>query len=252
MNRPQAETQARKQALRERIWKALEDERVARFPGAWGRIPNFVGAEGCARGLDRLEAWHRARVVKINPDAPQRAIRYRALREGKVLYMAVPRLKSLQCFVELDPDRIGRQAWWDASSIQGARRYGRPVTVEAMRPVDLIVCGSVAVTQDGGRIGKGGGYSDLEFALALAAEKITPETPILTSVHPLQVVDEEIPWAVHDIPVDYILTPKGMVVCRNRYPRPCGIHWDLLSPETLEAVPALQAREGGRRRREAP
>ena len=33
-----------KQAVRERIWALLEDERVARFPGARGRIPNFAGA----------------------------------------------------------------------------------------------------------------------------------------------------------------------------------------------------------------
>ena len=33
-----------KQAVRERVWTLLERERVARFPGATGRIPNFAGA----------------------------------------------------------------------------------------------------------------------------------------------------------------------------------------------------------------
>jgi 5-formyltetrahydrofolate cyclo-ligase len=33
-----------KQAVRERVWGLLERERVARFPGATGRIPNFAGA----------------------------------------------------------------------------------------------------------------------------------------------------------------------------------------------------------------
>jgi hypothetical protein len=33
-----------------------------------------------------------ARVVKANPDKAQRAVRARVLTEGKVLYMAVPRL----------------------------------------------------------------------------------------------------------------------------------------------------------------
>ena len=35
-----------KQAIRERVWALLERERVARFPGATGRIPNFAGAPG--------------------------------------------------------------------------------------------------------------------------------------------------------------------------------------------------------------
>lgn len=174
----------KKQAIREKIWRLLETKGIARFPGARGRIPNFVGAEECARHLDNLNAWVTAQVIKINPDTPQRAIRHRGLQEGKVLYMAVPRLRKLECFIELDPEKIGEKKLWEASSIKGATLYGRPVTVMEMKPVDLIVCGSVAVCPDGSRIGKGEGYSDLEFALALEARKITPQTPILTSVHP--------------------------------------------------------------------
>jgi hypothetical protein len=33
-----------KQAVRERVWGLLEHERVTRFPGAKGRVPNFAGA----------------------------------------------------------------------------------------------------------------------------------------------------------------------------------------------------------------
>jgi 5-formyltetrahydrofolate cyclo-ligase len=34
-----------KQAIREDVWQALKQARAARFPGARGRIPDFVGAE---------------------------------------------------------------------------------------------------------------------------------------------------------------------------------------------------------------
>jgi len=37
-----------KQELRERVWSLMEEQGVARFPGAKGRIPNFKGAEKCA------------------------------------------------------------------------------------------------------------------------------------------------------------------------------------------------------------
>ena len=80
----------RKQAIRERIWTLLEERRAAAFPGARGRIPNFVGASAAADQLAETDEWRSARVLKCNPDAPQRYVRLRALREGKVVYMAVP------------------------------------------------------------------------------------------------------------------------------------------------------------------
>jgi hypothetical protein len=59
-----------KQAVRERVWALLERERVARFPGAKGRIPNFAGTPAAAGRLAFLRPWRAARVVKSNPDAP--------------------------------------------------------------------------------------------------------------------------------------------------------------------------------------
>src|SRR5262245_43933481 len=56
-----------KQAIRERLWSLLTERRVARFPGAAGRIPNFIGAEAAARRLADSPAWRAARVVKCNP-----------------------------------------------------------------------------------------------------------------------------------------------------------------------------------------
>jgi 5-formyltetrahydrofolate cyclo-ligase len=88
-----------KKQIRERIWELLERERAARFPGARGRIPNFRGAEQAAGRLAELPEWQAARVVKANPDAPQLPVRRHARREGKTLYMAVPRLTTVKPFV---------------------------------------------------------------------------------------------------------------------------------------------------------
>jgi 5-formyltetrahydrofolate cyclo-ligase len=41
-----------------------------------------------------MPEWPAARVVKANPDAPQLPVRRRALADGKVVYMAVPRLRA--------------------------------------------------------------------------------------------------------------------------------------------------------------
>ena len=47
---------AAKAALREEVWTALTDARVARFPGARNRISNFVGAEAAAERLRETQA----------------------------------------------------------------------------------------------------------------------------------------------------------------------------------------------------
>jgi 5-formyltetrahydrofolate cyclo-ligase len=81
-----------KEQVRDRIWALLEHERAAKPPGGVvGKIPNFHGAEAAADRLAALPAWEAAQVVKANPDKAQRPVRARALTEGKVLYMAVPR-----------------------------------------------------------------------------------------------------------------------------------------------------------------
>jgi 5-formyltetrahydrofolate cyclo-ligase len=230
---------ARKQQHRKRIWQLLEQRCLSRFPGAWGRIPNFRGAERCVEQLQNIPAWRAARVVKCNPDSPQTAIRRRALEEGKTIYMAVPRLREERCFLKLDHRRISSPR--QAASIRGASQYGEPVRAEEMEPIDLIVCGSVVVNRRGERLGKGGGYSDLEFVLAREAGLVSDSTPILTTVHPLQVVEDVLPWSPHDIPVDYIVTPEEVIPTEPAHSRPLGILWEFLQEEKIAAIPVQQS-----------
>ena len=228
-----------KQELREATWRLLEIHRAARFPGAKGRIPNFVGAERAALALASLSVWKRARVVKVNPDAPQIPVRRLALREGKIVYMAVPKLREEECFIVLDPKRLGKNLP-RAATIRGADRFGEPVGVDDVKPVDLIVCGSVAVNGQGARVGKGGGFSDLEFGLLREAGAVGARTPIVTTVHPLQVLPQPIEMLPHDIAVDWIVTPEGPSACGAAHPKPRGIYWEYLPEEKIAAIPALR------------
>lgn len=231
-----------KDELRKQVWAALQSQRVARFPGADGRIPNFIGAEACATRLAETKHWKVAKVLKVNPDSPQRPVRQRALAEGKTIYMAVPRLRSDKPFIELDPKKI-KCSPYVASSIKGAGQYGKPVTLNQVRQIDLVVCGSVAVNRQGARVGKGGGYSDLEFALLTEEKKIGPKTPIVTTVHPLQIVDEDIPMTDHDIPLNTIVTPDETIEIRSLLPRPKGIYWKMLTQEKIDEIPVLSKRQ---------
>ncbi len=228
-----------KQEIRERIWELLESQKVARFPGPHGRIPNFTGAEKCAELLRDLPEWRSARVIKSNPDSPQRHIRWAALKEGKIVYMAVPRLAEPKPFLKLDPKGLGNKLY-EASSIKGAFRHGHPVALEKMKTIDLVVCGSVAVNHEGVRIGKGEGYSELEFALLVSAGRLRRNVPVLTSVHPLQVVDQSLERRQHDFQVDIILNPEKVIRCPKDNKRPKGIYWGELSEEKRKAIPVLQ------------
>jgi 5-formyltetrahydrofolate cyclo-ligase len=232
---------AAKAALREEVWAALSAAKVARFPGAAGRISNFVGAEAAAQRLRATPSWRRARTLKANPDSAQLPVRQRALEDGKTVYMAVPRLAEPDPFFLLDPAHLADTPR-TAASISGATRSARRIAVADLQPVDLVVTGCVAAGEDGARLGKGGGFADLEFALAAAAGLIGPRTLVVTTVHELQVRPAgAIPTTDHDVPVDLVVTPDRVIDCRRRRgPRPTdGIRWSELTEEKIASIPLL-------------
>jgi 5-formyltetrahydrofolate cyclo-ligase len=217
----------------------MKEAGVTRFPGAVGRIPNFTGAERAAERLSELPEWTKARVVKVNPDSPQRQVRRLALEQGKLLLMAVPRLTSRDCFILLSPETLAVSPF-EASSIKGAFQHGRPMAPENLPEIDLVVLGSVAVGENGERIGKGGGYADLEYALLRRFGKVNPGTPVVTTVHQVQVLKATVPMTEHDAPLNLFVTPHRT----RRYPKhrkvPEGIYWDHLTEDKILSIPILQ------------
>ncbi len=234
-----------KRRIREQVWAALQEHDVDRFPGAEGRIPNFKGAEQAAERLTEQPFWRRSRVLKCNPDSPQRRVRELALEAGKLVYMAVPRLRELECFLELDPDRMADDDLRRASTIKGAGKLGRPVELEDMRSIDMVIAGSVAVNAAGVRVGKGGGYSDLEYGLAVESGLLERNAPVVTTVHELQVLEEDLPRSEHDVLLDCIVTPERAIQCKAEGDQPDGIYWDLLDEDKLASIPVLQKRRPG-------
>lgn len=233
----------RKDEIRERIWDELEDRGVARFPyPPHGRIPNFEGADAAADRLAGLADWQAATAIKSNPDAPQLPVRRAALRAGKTVYMAVPRLRDEDCFLRLDPaeiDDLDR-----AATIGDSSELGVQVGPEDVEPIDLIVAGSVGVDSHGTRIGKGEGYSDLEFAILREFGLVGEHTTTVTTVHELQVLETELPTDPHDVPMDRIVTPERTIRPDADRPKPGGIDWERLEDDRLEAIPVLQRLAG--------
>jgi len=197
-----------KEEIRTRVWRLMEEKGVATFPKPiLHRIPNFIGAEKAAQNLISLPEYTNAIVIFCNPDSPQRPIREMALRDGKTLVMATPKLR--QGFLLLDPRSIPSNRIFEASTIHGAFKYGRSIEPDKVK-VDLFIAGSVAVSPDGGRLGKGTGYSDQEYSILKNAGSLTAQTPTVSTVHDIQIV-EKIPREEWDVPVDIIVTPNQII-----------------------------------------
>ncbi|ELZ35536.1 5-formyltetrahydrofolate cyclo-ligase [Halorubrum tebenquichense] len=242
-----------KQAVREAVWDAFDEGDQGRFPfPPHDRIPNFAGADAAAERLATTAAWESAATLKANPDAPQLPVRRAALRAGKTVYVAQPRLRDPNPFLRLDPEEIPPEEIDDATTVAGISEYGTPTAPEDVAHVDLIVAGSVGVTTDGARIGKGEGYSDLEWALLSELDAVSSDTTVATTVHELSVLDgpesaagaaAELPAPdAHDVPLDLVVTPERTVRTDTPYARPSGVDWDALGGERLDAIPVLRER----------
>ena len=230
-----------KDSIRARIWDRLAENELARFPfPPHGRITNFEGASEAAERAMALPELDEAEAVKANPDAPQLPLRRRLLKAGTTVYMAVPRLGEEACFVELDPASISDLDAAPTVSQMGS--YGTRVGPEALPAIDAVVSGSVAVDRAGVRVGKGEGYSDLEFAIL--RELGHDPVPVATTVHDRQVVGD-LPTDAHDLPLSLIVTPGETISVEDPPDPPRGIDWAAITEQDLDEMPVLKTLSDG-------
>lgn len=242
---------ASKDAARAHVWDRLAAEKLAAFPfPPHGRIPNFKGSAAAARRLFGIPVFRDARRLKVNPDSAQAAVRAEALRRGIEVYVPTPKLAG--GFWRLDPRAIPHDAVRQASAMTTMQRWAEPVPLADLPQMDAIVSGSVAVTAQGKRCGKGAGYADREFAILL--ELGHAPVPVATTVHEVQVVDD-FPQTGTDEPLSFIVTPERIVEVANPPDPPGGIDWDAVSAADLDDMPVLaelkamrKAAPGGLRR----
>jgi 5-formyltetrahydrofolate cyclo-ligase len=244
MTKPTPRWQGRhglKDQVRNAIWSGLESQEIGIGP-VWSTIPNFVGADTAAANLARLPAWKAARTIKCNPDPPQIPVRLRALYDGKILFAPVPYLAKDFPYIRIDPERMRRLNvdFELAATAQGFLHYGEPIEFEALPTLDFCVVGCVAVGRRGGRIGKGAGFADLEQGIFRELGKVSQSTPIATTVHSTQVVeDSRIPMLSHDSALDFIATERELIETRTPYHQPAGVAWEAVRQDQFESIPFL-------------
>ncbi|CAJ1953166.1 unnamed protein product [Sphenostylis stenocarpa] len=238
-----ADPKAWKWVIRKRIWDTMEARNFANNPRpVHHRIPNFVGASVAAQKMRELDVFQVAQCVKVNPDSPQKQVRFFTLSDGKKLLTPQPRLRT-GFFSVLESSMLSLDTMNEGCTSVGVAKHGRPIRLDEKIKVDLIVIGSVAVDpRTGARLGKGEGFAELEYGMLRYMGAIDDSTPVVTSVHDCQLVDD-IPvekLLIHDVPVDIICTPTQVIFTHTTIPKPQGIYWDKLSPEKLGQIRILR------------
>ncbi len=193
-----------KEKLRKLVYNQLIENHVS-TPHYIGRIPDFKGSKKAASNLSSTREWKTTSTIFSSPDTAQRQVRENALKDGKILIMVTPKIEN--GYLKLDAqDLKGREK--EASTIEGAFKYGEKI--DQLPTVDLVVEGSVAVDKTGRRLGKGGGYGDREIEFLKRTGSLNPNTPIVSTVHNLQIV-ETVPTERHDQKINMIVTPDKIL-----------------------------------------
>ncbi|WP_290781134.1 5-formyltetrahydrofolate cyclo-ligase [Hoeflea sp.] len=231
-----------KDAVRGEVWDLLDSGGHAMGP-TWSHIPNFIGADQAAWHLAQTEEWKRAKTVKCNPDPPQIPLRLRALYEGKILYAPVPYLTREFPYLRIDPKKLIEKgvSFELAATSEGYMMHGERIGFEEVEPLDFCIVGSVAVSREGGRTGKGAGFADLETGIFRELGTIGPQTPMATTIHSSQLVPaSKVFMMAHDSPLDFVATEQELIVTGNTAPRPKGVTWDFVQDDQFETIPFLR------------
>ncbi|XP_063332847.1 methenyltetrahydrofolate synthase domain-containing protein isoform X2 [Pelmatolapia mariae] len=266
--------------IRQKVWDYIEEKNLANFPRpVHNRIPNFKGAFKACYSLAGLQEFKSSQTVKVNPDRPQQQARFITLEgafaacakvlelqafthtsevkvdpdkplEGarlavlqarKTLLVPTPRLRTGLFNRITPPQGASKEQLRICSSSQGVKDFSVPVGLDAKIKIDLMVVGSVAVSEKGFRIGKGEGFADLEYGMMASMGAVNESTVVVTVVHDCQVVDiPEDLMGSHDLTVDYILTPTRVIKTDCQLPKPSGIIWNKLDTEKLQKIPILK------------
>jgi 5-formyltetrahydrofolate cyclo-ligase len=193
-----------KESVRKMIWETMKNEGISKN-ACHGHIPDFKGSGIAADLLRTTFEWKDATTIFVSPDTAQTHVRENVLLDKKQLIMASPRL--LNGYLEVKPEDVSGSEE-EASTIDGAFKYGEKV--ESFPKVDMVVEGSVAVDINGGRLGKGGGYGDMEISFLLNEVLIDLITPIVTTVHKVQLIGN-VPLESHDQKINMVVTPERVI-----------------------------------------
>lgn len=206
-------------------------------------IADYEGSELSAKMLCAQDLYQRAETVFIAPDNNLSEVRKRAMADKKTILMA--NYGITRGFFIVRPDTVPKRQIDLAATLDGVQKFWKHITITRLKKevkyIDLLVTGGSVVSLSGARLGKGSGYFDLEWGMLYEAGLVDKYSAVVMACHDCQVVGEDLETERHDVGVDYIATPTGIIPTRIEQEKPeCGILWDQLKPGMLEQIPPLQ------------
>ena len=217
-----------KESIRKSIYdKLFEENQSLRPSGDYGKIPDFKGRDIAAELLAGTEEWKQSKTIFCSPDSAQIPVRYLALKDNKNLIMASPNLEhGYLCLKGSKWNGHENEASTKEGSFEyctrffdfgekGASDLGDSLNDDSLErtfdmAIDMVVEGSVGVDKSGNRIGKGKGFADREIEDLFNKNLIDENTPLVTTIHPFQLVDH-IPMESHDKKLNMIVSTKEII-----------------------------------------
>ena len=194
---------ASKSVLREKLAVGVADRLPER--SEWGRI---------AERLRRTEAYRRTHWVFVGPADILSQIRINVLMDGKELIMPSPALK--EGFFLCRPSGIPFAKRSFAVSFKGLAKFGDRLGLDDFSGLDigLFVADALAWDRLGNRLGDGGGFFDLSWALLKTLGAVSDRAAVLGVGGRAQCVDllPVDPW---DVKMDGMITEDGIDVFTN-------------------------------------
>lgn len=232
-----------KRSLRVQTWRKIQENNCGIGLNAiFNRIPGFVDSDKAVALLAGTEEFKKSQTIKVSIDRALQGAKLQALLDSKTLFLPGTR-DSTALYLRVDvPDDATEERKKEILNVQDVQQNRTSISLDDKVTLDMIIIGSVLVSRDGYRIGRGNGFTDLDIGLLIEVGAITKDTIIATIVHDLQVVDN-LPTSLfqkYDTPVDLIATPTEVIRVANRLPRPEGLFWELLSQRRLKIIPVLQ------------
>ncbi|MEO7148307.1 MAG: 5-formyltetrahydrofolate cyclo-ligase [Terrimesophilobacter sp.] len=230
------------QQHRERIWQALNrvGKPDSRFHWDFSSfIADFEDNDLATQRLVELEDWKCADRVFITPDNSTERLRREAIRARKTLLVTTYGIR--RGFLQLDPDLVPDEDIKYAATLDGLDAFAKPVSLadlEGTATLPILITGGSAISRNGIRFGKGHGYFDLEWAILSEIGLTDTTSKIVDIVHDEQFVDDDLEGEVHDVAVDWIVTPTRTIsVAVDR--KPGRVIWEMIPGTEHETVPPI-------------
>jgi len=175
------------------------------------RAQSFLEIEEKSKEIERnlflFPLFNKAKVVlfylALKDEVQTREMIKKSLREEKTVLIPFANFKEREILPsELkDYDKELIRGKWNI--LKPAKDFYRPFSLNL---INLIIVPGIAFDRKGNRIGFGKGFYDRFL------RKISPEVNLISLAFELQLV-EDIPAQSYDIPMDYIITEKGIINC---------------------------------------